>query len=192
MINTASRNQNRHSFRLKDYDYRLPGAYFVTVVSWQRVYLFGDCIDGEVRLNSCGNVVRSEWSRLASHFPNLRLEAFIVMPNHIHGIIIIEVPTSVGATRPWVDEILGDHEPTDKELKDRRDGSPLPKIARPNGPIPGSLGAMIGQFKSRATKRVWALPGSDRRPIWQRNYYDHIIRSENRWRIYMPTSWETL
>ncbi len=139
------------------------------------------------------------------------------MPNHVHGIIIIESPSSVGATRPWIDETMDDHVPTEIELKDHRngspqqqrnrpmtvgatrprvdetiddrepmdnelknipDGSPLPKIARPNGPIPGSLGTMIGQFKSRATKRIWALPGSDRRPIWQRNYYDHIIRSK--------------
>jgi len=139
------------------------------------------------------------------------------MPNHIHGIIIIESPTSVaathpqvdksmddlepvdnelrnrrdgspkqqrnrpttvGATRPQVDESMDDLVPVDNELKNSRDGSPLPKIARPNGPVPGSLGAMIGQFKSRATKRIWALPGLDRRPIWQRNYYDQIIRSE--------------
>jgi putative transposase len=178
MINIPSWNQYRHSLRLINYDYCLPGAYFVTVVSWQRVCLFGKCIDGEIRLNSTGNVVRSEWSRLASHFPNIRLDAFIIMPNHVHGIIIIESPTTVGATRPWDDETKDTLEPVDNESKNSDDGSPLPKIARPNGPIPGSLGAMIGQFKSRATRRIWALPGSDRRPIWQRNYYDHIIRSE--------------
>jgi putative transposase len=186
-------------------------------LSWLRMCLFGECVDGEVRLNSTGNVIHSEWDRLASHFPNIQLEAFIVMPNHVHGIIIIESPLLVEATRPWVDEILDDHIPTEielkdhrngspqqqrnrpmtvgatrpwvdrimdnhesmvKELKNSRDGSPLPKIAPLNGPIPGLLGAMIGQFKSRATKRIWALPGTDRQPIWQRNYYDHIIRSE--------------
>ena len=198
-------SHDRKSIRLKGYDYCFPGAYFVTIASWHREYLFGEVFEGKMRLNSFGEIVQSEWLKLTHHFPNMQLGEFIVMPNHIHGIIIIENKSTVGTTRLTSNEIvesnskLVNHKGSEQivgatrlmvngamesrastvsELKDNDNGSPLQKIERPKGPTSGALGAIIGQFKSRATKRIWALPGMNRRPIWQRNYYERIIRNE--------------
>jgi hypothetical protein len=101
-----SQVHDRDSLRLKGYDYRLPGAYFVTLGSWQRECLFGEVLEGKIRLNSLGDIVHSEWLKLTHHFPHMQLGEFIVMPNHIHGIIIIEYEAYVGATRPTESEIV--------------------------------------------------------------------------------------
>lgn len=112
-----------------------------------------------MRLNRAGRIANHELQRLGQRFPNVQLEKFIVMPNHVHGIIIIRAG-EVGAIRPSLV------------------GTPLQvgRTARPNSPAPGSLGAIIGQFKSRVTKRLWNQAGSPGTPVWQCNYYEHIIR----------------
>jgi REP element-mobilizing transposase RayT len=170
---------NRRSTRLQGYDYTQPGAYFVTLVTWQRYCLFGEIVHGMMQLNPIGKIIQSEWQRLPRHFHNIRLDAFMVMPNHVHGTIVIE---SV-ATRQPPYEIPDSNHPMPDQMNDCPDGSPLPsrsplQTTLPNGPMPNSLGAMIGQFKSRATKRIWSLPGMDHCPIWQRNYYEHIVRDD--------------
>jgi hypothetical protein len=91
---------DRKFIRLVGYDYRLPGVYFVSIVTWQRECLFGNVVEGKMRLNSVGKIVQSEWKNLEHHFPYIRTDASIVMPNHIHGIIIIDSKFSVGATQP--------------------------------------------------------------------------------------------
>ena len=83
---------HRRSIRLKGYDYTQPGAYFVTMVTYQREDLFGDSIEGEMRLNWTGKLVKREWERLPNRLPNIELDEFIVMPNHVHGIILIIDP----------------------------------------------------------------------------------------------------
>jgi REP element-mobilizing transposase RayT len=91
----------RRSLRLKDYDYTQPGAYFVTIVAWGRECLFGKVVDGEMRLSAAGRIVEAEWWRLGRQFPNIRLDAFVLMPNHVHAIIIIhENANTVGSPRP--------------------------------------------------------------------------------------------
>ena len=170
--------RDRKSIRLKGFDYSLPGAYFVTLASWQRECLFGEVTKGKMQLSSIGSIINSVWRKLAHHFPNIRAGAFVIMPNHVHGIIGIEDISTVGATRPTNNEIMDCNIRWVNQIEVYRDGSPLQEINRLNGPLHGSLGAFIGQFKSQATKRIWALPGMDRHPIWQRNYYEHIIRDE--------------
>jgi putative transposase len=226
---------HRHSIRLKEYDYCLPGAYFVTLVCSQRESLFGDIMNGEMCLNSTGKVVLSEWYQLKNHFQYLQTDALVIMPNHMHGILVIE--DNVGATHPATEEVISDHLTRDIQIDDTNTGSPRPgvcgtsfldetgatrlssittigKIESINasyeadsdgspllvhmakGPQPGSIGAIIGQFKSRSTKRIWRLPGLSNRPIWQRNYYEHIIRNENELQkiiLYIennPVQWE--
>ncbi|MBC7260687.1 MAG: hypothetical protein H5T63_01625, partial [Chloroflexi bacterium] len=88
---------HRRSIRLQGYDYSQPGAYFITVVTQDRVCLFGEVVNGEMRLNDVGHMVRQEWADLPNRFPNIDLDAFIIMPNHIHGIIIITDVNPVGA-----------------------------------------------------------------------------------------------
>ena len=84
-----TQKHHRHSVRLKGYDYSQPGAYFLTLVTWQRACLFGKILDGEVQLHDLGNVVKHEWKRLAQRFKHIELDEFTIMPNHLHGIIII-------------------------------------------------------------------------------------------------------
>ena len=147
---------HRRSVRLPDMTYAEPGGYFVTLCVEGKVCLFGDVVDAEMHPNAFGKIVQEEWDRTATVRPYVELDAFVVMPNHIHGIIIIRadgIDTSeVGATR---------------------------RIAPTNarGPEPGSIGAMIGQFKSAATKRINHQRGTPGVPVWQRNYHEHIIRS---------------
>jgi REP element-mobilizing transposase RayT len=80
---------NRRSIRLKEFDYTQPGAYFVTVCTWMRENLFGYVVDGEVRLNERGHIVKECWNEIPEHFQQVDLDSFVVMPNHIHGIIVI-------------------------------------------------------------------------------------------------------
>jgi putative transposase len=84
----------RRSMRLKGYDYSQAGAYFVTICTQGRACLFGEVVDGEMRLNDAGRMVVAEWERLPALFPNVVLDAFVVMPNHIHGIVILTNPTN--------------------------------------------------------------------------------------------------
>ncbi len=165
---------HRRSVRLKGYDYSRAGAYFVTVCTRNRECLFGDVTDGIMRLNKVGRVVEKCWQAIPSHFSTVRLDAFVIMPNHVHGIITIVGPTHTGATH----------------------ASPLRGRSRPSGPGRQSIGAIIGSFKSAVTRRINQLRGTPGGRLWQRNYYEHIIRNSeslDRIREYIvnnPLQWE--
>ena len=146
--------RRRKSIRLNRWDYRTPAAYFVTICTHDRVPLFGRVVDGEMVLNAFEEIVQGCWREIPEHFPHVELDAFVVMPNHVHGIISI------------VDDVGATH------------ASPLPNGNAPRGPVPGSLGAIVGSFKSAVTKRINALRGTPGAPVGQRNYYEHIIRHE--------------
>ena len=167
---TTEHNSEKHyrrSVRLKDYDYSQTGAYFVTVCTHNRECLFGEVADGEMILNDAGRMVRSVWNELPTRFPGLELDAFVVMPNHVHGIIVIH-GRSESRIRP--DDC---HNPN---LGDHKD--------RPYGTTAGSLGRIIQAFKSVVTheyvmgirQQRWT-PFQGR--LWQRNYYEHIIRNDD-------------
>jgi len=82
--------KHRQSIRLKGYDYRLNGAYYITICSYQKQYLFGEIVEGNIERNLLGDTVEAVWYRLPLHFKFIELDTFIVMPNHIHGIIVIQ------------------------------------------------------------------------------------------------------
>jgi hypothetical protein len=126
--------QHRRSIRLPGYDYTQPGAYFVTFVAHDRECLFGEVMDGVMWLNAFGEIVRDEWFRTAVVRPYVMLDPneFVVMPNHVHGII-------------W---ITGRGDPVGRPHDNDRDDQ------RPHGPAAGSVGAIIGQIKSIAAKRI--------------------------------------
>jgi REP element-mobilizing transposase RayT len=163
---------HRKSIRLQGYDYTQAGAYFVTIATYQRECLFGDVVNDEMRLDDFGKIVQWEWLDLPKRFRYIELGAYIVMPNHVHGILIFREP--VGATRQGLTVVSASKIPVQTESPDGIEGSPL----HPHGPKPASLGAIISQFKSRVTKRLWKIPSLNGTPIWQRNYYEHIIRNE--------------
>jgi putative transposase len=149
----------RHSIRLKGYDYAQPGAYFVTISTHQGEPLFGEVVDGAMRANECGEIVRACWDAIPMHFPDVETDAFVVMPNHVHGVIIIR-GGSMQAT----------HACTGAACCART-------TERPNV-APGSLGAVVRSFKSACTKRINALRGTPGAAVWHRNYYERVIRNE--------------
>lgn len=97
----------RPSIRLKEYNYSQPGEYFIKICTHNRECLFGEIVDGETRLSSPGEIVHRCWNEIPSHFPNVELDAFIVMPNHVHGIIIINESCRGEVTSPLCKPTLG-------------------------------------------------------------------------------------
>ena len=142
-----------------------------------------------MRLNNVGKIVQWEWLELPKRLCFIELGAFVVMPNHFHGILIFH--ENVGATRQGLINSRSGKVPVPHVTVEGIDGSPLPR-----GPKSASLGAVMAQFKSRVTKRLWKIPPLQGTLIWQHNYYEHVIRNEeevNRIRQYVidnPTHWE--
>ncbi|MGM0443400.1 MAG: transposase [Fibrobacterota bacterium] len=176
----------RKAHRLRGYDYSRNGAYYITIVCRNRENRFGDIVDDEMVLNDAGKMVYEEWSRLPVRFSGISLDAWIVMPNHVHGIIELRGTDSVGA-RPRV----------------RPNSAGFRTISQPIKayPVHGGIGDIICAFKSITTNRyargvsLQLLSPFDRR-LWQRDYWDHIIRNEREYdliREYIvnnPRSWE--
>ncbi len=212
---------HRRSIRLPGYDYTQPGAYFVTFVAHDRECLFGDVVDGVMRLNTFGEIVRDEWFRTAVVRPYVMLDPdeFVVMPNHVHGIIWIvrsgdgdhgDDGGGVFAGAHGGDAPVGAHlvgaqrrcAPTNTNTNANAITDAVNitehrqcRGATPTNVIPGSLGAIVRAIKSATTKRINALRGTPAAPVWGRNYYEHIIRYEtslNRIRRYIaanPSRW---
>ena len=152
---------HRRSIRLEGYDYSQPGAYFITIVAFHRSCLFGVMSDDKVVLNPIGRLVEFEWQRLEQRFKHVELGAWIVMPNHIHGIVnIIENEVD------WVKRIPNANEQSSQSLE---------QFA---SPVAGSIATTIRSFKSSVTQQYQNLYKDYSTKLWQRNYYDHIIRSE--------------
>lgn len=181
---------HRRSIRLEGYDYTQPGAYFVTIVTHRRECLFGDVAKGKMHLNALGQIVQAEWLRTAQVRPNVELDAFVIMPNHVHGILVIHdrAESSVGARRrraPTDDctptDVTPGVEPRRAPTDDCTPTDVTPGIEprrRLVGPPSGSLGAIMAQFKSICTKRINAARGTPGAGVWQRNYYERIIRTQ--------------
>lgn len=145
---------HRRSIRLSGYDYTRAGAYFVTICTWGRACLFGNVIDETMQLNDVGRAVLMCWEQIPRHFPRVELDEFVVMPNHVHGILVLAVDT------------------------DRGTACRAPTMERFGKPVARSLPTIVRSFKSAASKRVNELVGVSGAPIWQRNYHEHIIRNE--------------
>ena len=170
-------NRRRRSIRLLGYDYTQPGAYFVTICAHERQHLFGEVVDGQMRLSSAGRVVDWYWRRLPQHFPHVRLGAHMVMPNHAH--VILWIVDAVGATHsPTISGQMVNAVPTDGPDQTQRVLGNAPSPLRPNGPAPGSVGAIIGNFKSVTTRRINKMNHTPGDPVWQRNFYERIVRNE--------------
>lgn len=141
----------RRSIRLKGYDYCAPGAYFVTIVVRDRRRMLSRIVDDQVVLDPAGTLAEAAWLRLPWHFPSVTLDAFVIMPDHLHGIIIL----------------TGQPGPSRAEHSDR-----------PAGTQPGSLAAIVQNFKSVASRRINQANGTPGRRVWQEDYYERIVRDE--------------
>jgi putative transposase len=172
-------NQNkrhRRSIRLQGFDYSQTGAYFVTICTRERTCIFGEVIDAEMRLNNAGEVVDQCWLAIPKHFPDVDLDAYVVMPNHVHGILVItDGPVGAKDFSP-----LHNNKTTTRRLK---------------GTLSGTIGSIVRGFKIGVTKRLRDATHND--TVWQRSYYEHIIRHEeslNRIRQYIlhnPARWSS-
>ena len=169
---------HRKSMRLKHYDYAEMGAYFVTICTHDRVCLFGEVVDREMVLNAAGEMVKNYWMDIAKRFEGVERDEFIVMPNHFHGILFL-----VGADRCVCPDMVDEQNPK----TGRHIGLPLPTI--------------IQWFKTMTTNEYIRNVKHANWPafcgrLWQRNYYEHIIRDEselNRIREYVinnPVAWD--
>jgi putative transposase len=165
---------HRRSVRLKGYDYCYPGAYFITLVTRRRECLLGEIQEGVVHLSQIGRIVEQEWCKLGKRFAALVVDEFIVMPNHVHGILLI----------------------MKERLVDRNLAIETSSINLVHGVKSGTLGAMIGAYKSTTSRLINRLRRTPGAQVWQRNYYEHIIRNEREWketRAYIynnPLKWE--
>ena len=177
----------RRLIRLRGYDYARAGAYFVTIVTKERACLFGEIVNGEMRLNQFTCIVQAAWDELVRHYQRVECDAFVVMPNHIHGIIVLVDdggvgPNDVGAGLKPARGGLGPAATTRAGLKPAPTQRGLPEIIR-----------AFKTFSARRINESRATPGA---PVWQRNYYEHVVRGENelrRIREYIannPLQWE--
>ncbi|MBC7233822.1 MAG: hypothetical protein H5T68_11355 [Chloroflexi bacterium] len=162
---------HRQSIRLKGYDYRQVGAYFITICTQEKACLFGEVVNGEMKLNDAGRIVEHCWLEIPHHFPHAALDAFVVMPNHVHGII-------------WIVVDIRNTSPSQPTLQS-------PAMRSPSK----TIGSIVRGFKIGVTK--WFRQNTDIYTVWQRNYYEHIIRNDKsltRIREYIannPQRWES-
>jgi putative transposase len=158
----------RRSIRLAGYDYAGGGAYFITICAHRKEPLFGEVAGGEIRLNAVGEIARDEWYRSAELRPEVLLDAFAVMPNHIHGIVALD-----GSFAGAEDLRAGSLAPGGAR------GAPLRRPAR-------SLGAFVAGYKSRVTSRVRPVsreacgPVRGSRALLSRTVYGRVVFSRSR------------
>ena len=159
---------HRKSIRIKEYDYATPGEYFITICTYQRECLFGDITRDGMHLNPFGLIVQEEWLRTQVIRPEIELDEFIIMPNHLHGIIAI-METHVGTH--GCASLRGITAPN--ASKQRINPPNISPRRRPR-----SLGSFVAGFKSAATKRINEERKMPRTLVWQSRYYEHIIRND--------------
>lgn len=144
------RRHHRRSIRKKGHDYTAPGVYYITICIEQRAHILSQIVNGNIQLQTAGKLVETTWHRLPDHFAAVRLDAFVIMPDHIHGIIILR---------------------KNKRPKARKQSE------RANGSIPGSIPAIVQNFKSISARRINQARGTPGQKVWQEDYYDRIIRN---------------
>ncbi len=194
----------RRSFRLKDFDYSRAGAYFVTLVTRNRITMFGEIVEGVMRMNQLGQITQNVWEQIQDFFP-IQHDEWVIMPNHLQAILWIHeshIGEASEIIKTYIPKILAE----DASLQRKAFGTKK-----------GSLGAIIQNFKSISTRKIhqWThdqcmgeafttieFQTPSRFPvnaspqhIWQRNYYEHVVRNQvelDRIRLYIidnPRKW---
>lgn len=158
MNNIKSVTNHRRSIRLPRYDYTQPGDYFITICAASRQCIFGEITAKESRLSASpiGELVIDSWESIPLHFPSVILDEYVLMPNHLHGILKITECLEIGT----------------------RDPAMTTKVEDYGKPVPRSIPTIIRSFKSIVSRRVIDYGLGIGRPVWQRNYYEHVVRSE--------------
>ncbi len=182
------------STRLQEWDYRNAGVYYITICTQNREYYFGEIFNDKIQLSSVGIIANILWYETINHFNNVALDEFVVMPNHIHGILILNNDKNdIGGIDEDIDDDCRDvacnisTETTEMALGEKNEF--MSKIS----PKSGSVGRIIGSYKSAVTKYAHKL-GFDF--AWQSRFYEHIIRNEKSLQkiqdyiINNPKNWE--
>ena len=211
--------KNRRSIRLQEYDYSQAGAYFITICTHHRVCWFGDIQNEVILLNDTGRMITGWWEWLATQYDYIELDEYVVMPNHIHGIMVITeggsrtAPTErfipakdLKETAVPVTTILDKERPVipGSEMDSQRNGELNPELTTdgrggsrtahkdiPRKPV----GRIIGAFKTVPTKSINEKQNTQGHMLWQRNYYEHVIRDDaelnqiRRYIIENPVHW---
>jgi putative transposase len=151
---------HRRSIRLRGYNYSQAGAYFITICIRNRECILGQVMDSWVSLSPSGQQALAFWLAIPRRFANVELDEFVVMPNHVHGIVVITADDSVGAI----------HE---LPLRQSRDAPTTPAQRRKM-----LMPKIVGYFKMNSAKHINRLRGTPGVPVWQRNYYERVIRNE--------------
>ena len=159
---------HRRSIRLNNYDYTQEGAYFITICTKNKQGIFGDIKQGEMKLNLLGTFARDYWQEIPQHFPHIKLDVFVMMPNHSHGIL-------------WLVQ----------KIKPEEQPRSFGKM------IPGSIPCVIRSYKSAVTKKINQICNHKGiSSVWQRNFYEHIHQNEEsleairNYIINNPVNWE--
>ena len=170
-MNHNSKDQNRRSKRLKEFDYSTPWWYYVTICTHNRNNIFGQINYEKMVLNELGTIVEEEWLRTEELRKNIELDYYVIMPNHFHGILIIN-------------------------SRDKARLIPTIEKREFGKPVANSLSSIVGLFKSAVTKRINESRNSPGESVWQHNFYEHIIRNENdlnnirKYIEFNPLKWE--
>ena len=135
----------------------------MTIVAWHRECLFGEIINRAMMLNKFGLVAKQQWEKLPNRFPKIELGAFTIMPNHMHGIILITVGRGTAENLDGLDGEATRRAPTHEEFQK---------------PVKGSIPTIVGSYKSAVSYRINLMRNTDGVPVWQRNYYEHVIRND--------------
>jgi len=165
------------SKRLKGYDYTLPGKYFITICTKNMMPYFGKIENGKMVLSALGIIARDLWIAIPDHCPNIELDEFIIMPDHIHGIISIKTNSDsniiVESTHASILRPINQN-PNQLMISELKSNNPgqKPRIS----PKPGSLGTIVGSYKSAVSKKIHRFDPDFK---WQPRFYDHIIRSNS-------------
>jgi putative transposase len=152
---------HRRSIRLKGYDYATAGAYFLTLCAQGQHHLFGEIVGGDMLLNELGDIVTEEWARTPDVRREVVLDAYVVMPNHLHGVLLID-RAKMRAAVPRTGRMPYGRMPY------------APTLRSPTQ----TAGSIVRGFKAAVTHRVGALCGTPNVRVWQRNYYEHVIRDD--------------
>lgn len=194
---------NRHSIRLKGYDYSKSGAYFITICIKDKLHFFGKIQNGKMILNDAGIMIDKWWQKIQEKFPDIELGEYQIMPNHFHAVVI-NTGISVGAdprVRPE-NETSVSNELSDMNFGQTHGSAPTDAPEQISGEHTGSpLHALVQWFKTMTTNEyIHGVKSSGWRPfygkMWQRNYYEHIIRDESSYQtiadyiINNPAKWD--
>ena len=193
------KRKSRKILRLPDYDYSQPGAYFITIVTQGRRCIFGNIEDGILQLSEYGLIAKTIWEKLPDRFTNIICDVFIIMPNHIHGIIEIVAAGFTPANERF-NLVAAGFTPAEKESSPAINNSHQIKSRQPQGlPLQETVGEIVGAYKSLVSReclKVFKARNEIMGKLWQRNYYEHAIRNEQDYEAIIdyieanPRNWE--